>query len=65
MIEHGLQFSWHVSLQNGKRIYEVWDVEHNKLIYTGRGYASARKMYNRAVSERKKLEQYNREAVQP
>ena len=53
-----IRFTWYKSDTTGKRVYEVWDSEHKRLIYRGCGYVSARKVYNRAMSEVEKLNEY-------
>ena len=54
-----IRFTWHKSNRDNKRIYEVWDTLHGILIYKGKGYVVARKMYNRAMADAERLSEYN------
>jgi hypothetical protein len=56
-----VRFTWHKSDIDGKRVYEVWSIPHKRLIYQGRAWGPARRVYNRAVEEASRLNEYNRQ----
>ena len=61
-----IRFTWHKSDRDGKRVYTVWDTLHGKQIYQGGGYVTARKVYNRAVAEAERMDEYNaKQEVEP
>ena len=61
VVAHRVRFTWHKSDTDGKRVYEVWSTQDNRLIYQGRAWGPTRRVYNRAVKEAQRLDEYNQQ----